>query len=181
MLEVDGPTDLGGVGDIKVTSPYGEYRINLPMYNGRNASMSGVSLEQITHEMPTVPLNTEVKDDIEKAFIANGGDVKNRPGLPKEVGGEVDIMIGAKYLRYSPEAVFRLPSGLTIYESKFINADGGGRGVICGPHPIFTKILHNANTCFLTEQYKIYRMGYQVNPDLNRLSGVPYAGQNHLE
>jgi hypothetical protein len=64
---------------------------------------------------------------------------------------------------------------LTIYESKFINADGGGRGVICGPHPIFTKILENSNTCFLTEQYKIYRMGYQVNPDLGHLAVVQSA------
>ena len=172
-LERRGPTDLGGVGDIKLTSPYGEYRIKIPMFNGDIASMSGVCLEQITHEMPIVPLNTQVKDDIESRYIACGGNVEDLPSLPKGVGGEVDIMIGAKYLRYSPKAIFQLPSGLTIYESKFINADGGGRGVICGPHPIFTKIMQGANTCFFTDQYKLYRMGYKVNPDLDHLAAVP--------
>ena len=33
-------------------------------------------------------------------------------------------MIGAKYLRYHPEKVFELPSGLTINRSKFSNLDG---------------------------------------------------------
>ena len=33
-------------------------------------------------------------------------------------------MIGIKYLRYHPEFIFQLPSGLTIYKSYFENADG---------------------------------------------------------
>ena len=48
-------------------------------------------------------------------------------------------MIGIKYLRYHPRAIFQLPSGLTIYESVFENADGG-RGVIGGPHKVFNSI-----------------------------------------
>ena len=49
-------------------------------------------------------------------------------------------MITINYLGYYPKMIFRLPSGLTIYESVFENADGG-RGVIGGPHKIFNHIM----------------------------------------
>ena len=48
-------------------------------------------------------------------------------------------MIGIKYLRYYPEKIFQLPSGLSIYKSWFKNPDGS-RGVISGPHEVFTRI-----------------------------------------
>ena len=47
-------------------------------------------------------------------------------------------MVGIKYLKYFPEAVCKLQSGLTIYKSPFIST-GGCRGVVGGPH-VFTKI-----------------------------------------
>ena len=167
---VIGPKDLGGVGDIKLTTPHGEYRVELPMYNGRNASITGICLDAITNEMPTYPLNTQIKEDIEREYVRSGGQTVNLPQLPKEIGGEVDIMIGAKYLKYSPTEFFRLPSGLTIYQSMFVNADGGGRGVVCGPHPLFRTIMENANTSFFTNLYQIFRNGYQINPDIGFLS-----------
>ena len=48
-------------------------------------------------------------------------------------------MIGIKYLRYYPQVIFQLPSGLTIYKSLFHNPDGG-RGIIGGLHQIFNNI-----------------------------------------
>ena len=163
--------NLGGVSDVKVTSPHGVWRIKIPMHNGKNASMSGICLDKITEEFPTFKLNTQVRDDIERGYQKSGRNIADLPTLPDEIGGSVDIMIGARYLRYHPKEIFQLPSGLTIYESKFVNADGGGRGVICGPHPLFNRILKGANvanfTSFLTQQYKLYRLGYQINPDAN--------------
>ena len=101
------------------------------------------------------------------------GDVKNLPVLPKSVGEDIDFMIGIKYLRYHPKAVFQLPSGLTIYKSMFENADGG-YGVIGGPHQVFTAIekhfrIHNNHhqSTFFSNQFKLYIHGYQVNPDLS--------------
>ena len=104
-----------------------------------------------------------------------GGIANDLPHLPKCAGGDVDFMIGSKYLRYHPEPIFTLPSGLTIYKSPFVNADGS-RGVIGGPHSIITQIdkaQNNQKMCqlaYLTEQHKIYRMGYQINPDNHLLS-----------
>ena len=68
-------------------------------------------------------------NDITKAYKDAGGDARTLPKIPKSVGGEIDFIIGIKYLRYYPKMIFQLPSGLTIYESVFENADGG-RGVI---------------------------------------------------
>ena len=48
-------------------------------------------------------------------------------------------MIGIRHLRYYPEKIFKLPTGLTIYESKFENIDGT-RGIVRGPHHVFTEI-----------------------------------------
>ena len=65
-----------------------------------------------------------VEDDIKTAYKVSGKNLKELPKLPKSVGGHIDVMIGIKYLRYYPEKVFRLPSGLSKYRSWFKNADG---------------------------------------------------------
>ena len=39
----------------------------------------------------------------------------------------------------SRKDIFELPTGLTIYESKFKNIDGT-RGIVGGPHHVFTEI-----------------------------------------
>ena len=79
-------------------------------------------------------------------------------------------MIGIKYLRYYLKMIFQLPSGLTIYESVFENADGG-RGVIGGPHKIFNNFRNyhaedNIKVTFFSNQYNLYKNGYQVNMSL---------------
>ena len=80
-------------------------------------------------------------------------------------------MLGIKYLRYYAEKVFQLPSGLTIYRSWFKNADGA-RGVEGGPHKLFREIesrYHMNTATFLSDQYKLFKAGYQVNPDASLL------------
>ena len=120
-------------------SPHGIYEVKLPLHNGRNAVLSGVCLDRITSTFPFYPLKGDVEKDIHRAFQSSGGDVKDLPSLPNFVGGDIDFMIGAKYLRYHPERVFTLPSGLTIYKSPFKNYNGS-RGVVGGPHQVFTEI-----------------------------------------
>ena len=73
-----------------------------------------------------------VERDIHSAYLATGQNPENLPKLPSHVGGKTDLMIGIKYLKYFPKAVYELPSGLTIYECVFANPDGS-RGVIGGP------------------------------------------------
>ena len=174
-LEVKGPTVLGGVGNVKTESKHGIYQVRIPLHNGKNAVFTGVCLDQITSTFPSYPLKGTLQDDITEAYVKIGGMANDLPGLPDFVGGNVDFMIGSKYLRYHPEPIFTLPSGLTIYKSPFVNIDGS-RGVIGGPHPIITRIdksQNNEKMCqfaYLTEQYKLYQNGYQINPDDHLLS-----------
>ena len=170
--ECEGPITLGGVGNLRTESPHGIYQVQLPLHNGQTAVLSGVCLDQITTEFPKYPLQGQVEKDIRDEYEKQGKNPEDLPRLPKSVGGNTDFMIGAKYLRYYPEKIFQLPSGLTIYQSMFKNADNS-RGVIGGPHQVFTKINQFFNTScnyqqrdFISNQYQLYRMGYQVDPDV---------------
>ena len=173
--EIKGPLTIGGVGNIKTVSTHGIFSVKLPLHNGQEANMSGICLEQITNTFPKYPLQGKVESDIVHAFKkANINKKEELPKLPKEVGGDTDFMIGIKYLRYYPEEIFKLPSGLTIYQSKFVSSDGT-RGVIGGPHQVFTQIEKHFNGCnklantFLSQQYNLFRKGYQTNPDVSLL------------
>ena len=73
------------------------------MYNGREAVMSDPCLDQVTTKFPKYPRNGRVQRDINDVYRSQGGMVSNLPKLPEEVGGETDLLIGIKYLKYFPE------------------------------------------------------------------------------
>ena len=171
VMEVEGPTDLGGVGGIKLETPHGIYRVALPLGNGEEAVLTGACLDKITETFPNYPLQGEVEEDIRVAYNNSGGNVRKLPDLPASVGGDISFMFGILYNRYFPTEIFRLPSGLSIFKSRFRNPDGS-YGVVGGSHRRFREIeeLHNAaTTSFLTTQIQLYRCGYQVNPDVGLL------------
>ena len=132
-----GPIILGGVGNCTTKSTLGSYHVKLPLYNGHQITLSGVCLETITSTMPTYPLD-EVFADIQRSYVKSGGG-RPLPNLPPSIGGDVHMMIGIKYLRYHPKVIHQLPSGLSLYESVFKDSLGR-RGVVGGPHKIFTNI-----------------------------------------
>ena len=49
---IPGPTKLIGVGDTVVETKHGLWILKLPMANGRNAIVSGLCLDKITHTLP---------------------------------------------------------------------------------------------------------------------------------
>ena len=169
--ENKGPITLCGVGGVKTQCPHGVYSVKLPNHEGADITLSGICIEQITEEFPIYPLSGEVEEDIRRGYHEAGGNLRNLPNLPKSVGGSTDFMLGIKYLRYFPEKVFQLPSGLAIYRSHFKNADGTF-GVIGGPHRVFTGIEQRHHLCastFIQTQLQQFRFGYQVNPDVTFL------------
>ena len=99
--------------------------------------MQGRCLDKVTGDFPTFSLK-DAEKTIRDSYMKSGGDFGELPCLPDNVGGEVDIMVGIKYLKYFPEQIHKLPSGLTIYEAAFSNYDGS-RGIVAGPHASFTK------------------------------------------
>ena len=168
------PINLGGVGDIVTVSEHGEYKVSLPLASGKIIKMRGVCLSEVTCEFPQYPLD-EVEKDIRHQFALKG-DPKSLPRLPKAVGGGTDLMIGIKYLKYFPKFVFELPCGLRVYESQFANPDGS-RGVVGGPHAVFTEIEKNLGTfmslgTYLSQELQLYRWGRQHFPDSRLLSGA---------
>ena len=145
--EFKGPISIGGVGNIEMESKHGVYRINLPLLNGKQAVLAGVCLDRITSTFPHYPIQGKVKDDIYNAFNESNCTEEELPKLPEFIGGDIDIMIGAKYLRYHPDPVFSLTSGLTVFKSVFPGVDGNN-GIVGGPHPVFTQIDQNRkNNC----------------------------------
>ena len=172
QLEFGGEVTVGGVGQSTQISNLGIYKVKLPLHNGCDATLSGVCLPQITSTFPVYPLQ-KVGEDIQESYRQHGNDPSKLPSLATFAGGEIDIMLGIKYLRYHPKPIFQLPSGLTIYESMFSNADGG-RGVVGGPHEVFNNISkfngsQEALKTFVINQYKIYQTGILSNPDVSLL------------
>ena len=161
--EMKGPISLGGVGNLKTESVHGIYQVRLPLANGKDAVLAGVCLDKITNTFPEYPLNGKISEDLFNAYKASGNDANQLPKLPSSIGGEIDFMIGTKYLRYHPQPVFSLPSGLTIFESPFMGIDGK-RGVIGGPHKVITEVdkaqSKTSKLCqyaYLTDQYALYK------------------------
>ena len=133
--ETPGPITLSGIGDHKTVSRDGAYKITLPLCNGNEASMTGLCLDKVTGTFPLMSLK-KVEDDIMKHHHGDGSGGKI-PRLPAKVGGETDIIIGVKYLKYFPKETYKLPSGLTIFEAMFKNLDGS-LGVVAGPYPLIS-------------------------------------------
>jgi len=172
-LKFNGGINLGGIGG-ESTMSSGIYSVQIPA-NGSNAVLNGPALERITHTFPAYPLR-EVFNDIRSSFSKSGRRMSDLRTLPASISREVDLMIGIKYLRYHPETIFKLPSGLTIYESAFKNPDGS-RGVIGGPHQIFSSMhKQGIHFTFFSNQLQSFQAGYQVNPDI-RLLGY---NSNHV-
>ena len=133
------PISIGGVGNSMIKSNHGIFQVWLPLFNSSDAVFSGVCIDHITVEFPYYPLKVKMQDDVINSYKQNRGDPSVLLKLLQSFGGHTNFMLGIKYLRYYPEKVFQLPSGLTIYRSCFKNTDGT-RGVIGGPHKIFTEI-----------------------------------------
>eukprot|EP00794_Sanderia_malayensis_P019733 gene19733-biopygen14568 len=119
-----GPILTNGVGNLTSESKNGIYTANLPLANGKDAIMTGVCLDKLTHDFPMYQLHGDVINDIHNGFRQIAGDPRNLPSVSAQVGGSMDFMIGIQYLRYHPRFIFQLPSGLTIFESHFKSADG---------------------------------------------------------
>ena len=127
---------------------------------------AGICLDKITRDFPMYPLDGKVTDDIHRECKQAGFNIDDLSNLPKEVGGQMDFIIGSKYMRYHPKEVHELFSGLSTLRSVFVDATGC-HGIVCGPHEVFTATerFHGytngsyttyTNTYF-TEQFELLR------------------------
>ena len=135
---INGPLLVTGVGDNKTVSEDGEFAICLPLHSGDNAVLTGICLPKVTGDFPGYNLKNVENDIRSKCEDIGGAELVSKlPRLTSMMkGGDVDVLIGSKYLRYFPEKVHKFESGLGIFESVFIGEDGT-RGVLNGPHKLF--------------------------------------------
>ena len=159
-IDLPGPLLLKGVNDQESSCPHGAWSVSLPLKDGGNADLSGLCLDVITTPFPKYPLE-QVEKDIRSAVERNDKKLLAKlPKLSKEAGGTIHVMLGKHYLKYFPREVFRMASGLTLYESMF-RSDDGTTGVVSGPHAEFTKMNRTAHfalgkKCYLSQAARSY-------------------------
>ena len=154
---VEGPIILSGVGDHKSVTDHGRFQITLPLHNGKNVELNGICLDKLTSTFPEIPLLAAEEDIQKDAVLAK--ITKPLPKLPKSVGGDIDIMIGALYNRFIPNQVHKMENGLAIYESLFSGEDGS-RGVLLGPHKSFTlpgDVSNHVTSFYFSDAFLTYR------------------------
>ena len=154
---VEGPIILSGVGDHKSVTDHGRFQITLPLHNGKNVELNGICLDKLTSTFPEIPLLAAEEDIKKDAVLAKIS--KPLPKLPKSVGGDIDIMIGALYNRFIPNQVHKMENGLAIYESLFSGEDGS-RGVLLGPHKSFTlpgDVSNHVTSFYFSDAFLTYR------------------------
>ena len=135
QCEIDDTMEIIGVGDQRAEA-LGLYSICLTMHDGTNITLSGMCMTKITHRIPIYPLE-EVESDL-RSWCTDENSCRYLPKLSSKVGGETDILLGSKYLRYFPKLVYEHESGLRIHKSVF-KSPCGSRGVVEGPHPKFSE------------------------------------------
>ena len=133
----DGPTVLEVAGAKSILIPYGEEQFHLELDEKKQkATVTGLRMPNITAEFPLVQLAEAWKE----LQLAAAKDNKKVPYMKadSEVGGQcVDIILGIKYLKYYPELVFSLPSGLSVYKARLKSASGC-QAILGGPHAAWT-------------------------------------------
>ena len=95
----------------QVKSNHGIFQVKLALFNGSEASFSGICLDQITVKFPQYPLKGIVEEVIAAGYKRQGNNPKDLPQIQHSLlGGDTDFMLGIKYLMYYPEKVFQLPT-----------------------------------------------------------------------
>ena len=84
---------------------------------------------------------TEAAEEI-KASAPTNKELQNLK-VPSTVGGEVDILLGIRYLNCHPVLVHALPNGLSIFRVR-LASHNGYNAVIGGPHKAFNYLAGKA-------------------------------------
>ena len=97
-------------------------------------------MERVVGTMPDYKLRP-VLADMKK--IVRNNNVLQGLHIPTKLGGEVEILLGIKYLSIMLRPVYQLPCGLTVYQSVLKPFKDGETAVIGGPLKAFDSITKN--------------------------------------
>ena len=156
---IPGPMDLNVAGGQVIENKGGLDEFELELFDDKGfVQMRGLVMDVVTNPFASYNL-VEAFEELSDQY--GQGEGVALPQVPDEIGGaRVDVMIGIKYLSYFPELVFSLPSGLSIFESRF-RTMCGRRGVLGGPHSSWThaaeRIEYMSAYAFLSAELRAYR------------------------
>ena len=163
VLLRQGPIRIDVATGVQVEAQ-GEWATLLPMNDGSTQIIRSLSVAKVTSDMPTLRLKsllhkikTEYKDNPKAKMIQN-------MKIPTKLGGEIDAIIGIQYKNIYPEEVFTLPSGLTIFKSKFLPAKDDELACIGGPLGALDGLINtiSMSSCvrYLSNLISNYSSGY---------------------
>ena len=147
-----GPFIVQGVNGIKITAG-DEWLVQLYRTDGRIQLMKGLTLDVITGDFPrisTAAAVQEVKNDKPECAELQACRV------PDLAGGSVDGLMGILYNANFSVPVHTLPTGLTIYKTRFKSRHNKYNATIGGPHATLAGELGGA-AALLT----IFRQGLE--------------------
>ena len=124
---------MGGVGDTRVKAN-NEVLCLMDLVDGSKQLVHGLTVDKITGTFPTFSL-AEVAKEL-KASAPNNKELQN-------LKGDVDILLGIRYLNCHPVLVHALANGLSIFRVRLTSHDGYN-AVIGGPHQAFNYLARKA-------------------------------------
>ena len=114
----EGPIPIG-IASGKTAYAKAEWASCLPLNDGTYQCVKGLSMDQVTSDMPMYNLNHAL--EMLKRDCANDPFKKSKVQnikVPKVVGGRIQMIIGIQYQNIYPTPIHSMPNGLTLFESK---------------------------------------------------------------
>ena len=111
-----GPIGMGVASGITIQAS-AEWAALIPLADGGNQIVRGLTLMRVTGDMPKV--NMKKLFNAVKTTYGSTPDI-DKLDVPESISGKVDMIIGVKYNSIYPELVHQYPNGLAIYKSKLL-------------------------------------------------------------
>ena len=139
----DGPIPMWVAGGHTVSAT-AEWSSLLPLADGSHQIVRGLSTKHVTGNLGDVdmePIIEEIREAARKSEALPGSDAALKIQSPKVISGDIDMLIGSKYLSIYPEPVFSTTEGLTIYRSKFLTYNSEETACVGGPSKAFADMV----------------------------------------
>lgn len=118
----------------------GEWAAALPMVNGGYQAVRGLTMKNVVGQMPRYDL-TKALSDVQQQYPKN--KKLQDLAIPSVLGGEVEMILGSKYLKIYPETIQVTPSGLTVSMFRLRSPNGMKTAVISGPVKFINTIFQS--------------------------------------
>ncbi len=159
----NGPTVLNVAGGRSLTLPHGDeqFQLELDTPTPTKATLTGLRMPSITVPFPAYEL-AEAWEEVQ-AMVSKQKRKVTLPLIDEKVGGRaVDVLIGIQYLKYFPEPILTLPSGLQVYRA-VIKSASGRQAVLGGPHESWLRAVsqtqHMTPKVYLTSEAQAWYVG----------------------